>query len=146
MMQLLVQFADAELNSLRWAIFDEEKDSLEIDWQSGNETDLSTIVSKNPYPAIILIPQQCVYLAQVELPEKAGRQVLSAIEYQIEDQLAQDIETQHFALGDTSDNPVSIAVVEKSIMDRCIALSRSHGFAPVPRSFPNYFCARSVKV
>jgi general secretion pathway protein L len=127
MTQLLIQFADAELDSLRWAVFDEEKDSLAIDWQTGSEADLSSIASKHPYPAILLIPQQCVYLAQAELPEKAGRQVLSAIEYQIEDQLAQDIESQHFALGDTSKNPVSIAVVEKSIMDRCIALSRSYG-------------------
>jgi general secretion pathway protein L len=62
----------------------------------------------------------------VELPEKAGRQVLSAIEYQVEDQLAQDIETQHFALGDTAENPVAIAVVARAIMERCMTLARSH--------------------
>jgi general secretion pathway protein L len=75
---------------------------------------------------IIIIPQQCVYITEVELPEKAGRQVLSAIEYQVEDQLAQDIESQHFALGDSSQNPVPIAVVERSIMEHCMALARSY--------------------
>jgi general secretion pathway protein L len=125
--QLLIQFADAELDSFRWAAFDAQEGSLEIDWQSGNEADLSSITSQNSYPVVLLIPQQCVYLTQVVLPEKAGRQLLAAIEYQIEDQQAQDIESQHFALGDTSENPISIAVVEKSIMDRCFALSRSYG-------------------
>jgi type II secretion system protein L len=67
-----------------------------------------------------------VYLTEVELPEKAGRQVLSAIEYQVEDQLTQDIESQHFAIGDTSENPIAIAVVARPIMERCMVLARSH--------------------
>jgi len=76
---------------------------------------------------IMILPQQCVYLTRVELPERAGRQLLSVIEYQVEDQLAQDIETQHFALGNSNANPISVAVVERSIMMRCIALAQGHG-------------------
>jgi len=126
MLRLLIQFADAELAGFRWATLDENTSSDALEWQQAGADELSLVAAQNPHPVVIIIPQQCVYLTEVELPEKAGRQVLSAIEYQVEDQLAQDIETQHFALGDTAENPVAIAVVSRSIMERCMTLARSH--------------------
>ena len=126
MARLLIQYTTEELADFRWARFDETMPSGELDWQQAGEGDLAVVAAQNPHPVIMVIPQQCVYLTQVELPEKAGRQVLSAIEDQIEDQLAQDIETQHCALGDTSQNPIAVAVVARTIMARCIALARNH--------------------
>lgn len=126
-MRLLIQFSDDTLTDFRWAIFEESPGSAELDWHAAGESELSAVAAQNPHPVIIVIPQQCVFLARVELPEKASRQVMGAIEYQVEDQLAQDIESQHFALGDTSENPVSIAVVSKTIMERCMALAQQHG-------------------
>ena len=125
-MRLLIQFLGDELTDFRWALYDEAGGSAEFDWQSATESELASIAARYPHPVIIVIPQQCVYLARVELPQKAGRQVLSAIEFQVEDQLAQDIESQHFALGDTSRNPVSIAVVSRDIMARCMGLAQLH--------------------
>ena len=95
MARLLIHFLDAEFEQLRWAVIDEEQAVVDLNWQSATTGELSALASQNPHPVIILIPQQYVYLTQVELPEKAGRQVLAAIEFQIEDQLAQDIESQH---------------------------------------------------
>jgi general secretion pathway protein L len=126
MPRLLIQFTDDELVDFRWATFDETTDSGVLNWQQAAAHELPTVAAQNPHPVIIIIPQQCVYLTEVELPEKASRQVLSAIEYQVEDQLAQDIESQHFAIGDTSENPIAIAVVARPIMERCMALARSH--------------------
>jgi len=126
MARLLIQFLSEELTDFRWANIDEETQSADIGWQPGTENELASIASQYPNPVILIIPQQCVYLAQLALPERAGRQLLSAIEYQIEDQLAQDIESQHFALGDTSVNPVTIAVIERSIMKRCMALAQTN--------------------
>jgi len=126
MARLLIQFLSDELTDFRWANIDEEAQSADIGWQHESENELASIASQYPNPVILIIPQQCVYLAQLALPERAGRQLLSAIEYQIEDQLAQDIESQHFALGDTSVNPVAIAVIERSIMKRCMALAQTN--------------------
>jgi general secretion pathway protein L len=125
-MRLLIHFGDDTLTDFRWAKFDEDTGSAEMVWRAAGEGDLDDVAAQNPYPVIIVIPQQCVYLARVELPEKASRQVLGAIEYQVEDQLAQDIESQHFALGDTSENPISIAVVSRTIMERCMELAQRH--------------------
>ncbi len=125
MQRLLLHFVDETLTDFRWALYDEAAGNGEIEWQAAEEGALGSVASKNPYPVTILIPQQCVYLTRVELPEKASRQVLAAIEYQIEDQLAQDIDSQHFAIGNASENPVAIAVVSKEIMQRCLALAQS---------------------
>jgi type II secretion system protein L len=126
-MRLLIQFTDAELADFRWATCDEIQGSAALDWQFAAEEDLATLAAQHPHPVIIVIPQQCVYLTRVELPEKASRQLLGAIEYQVEDRLAQDIESQHFALGNARDNPVAIAVVAREIMDRCMALAKTNG-------------------
>ena len=125
MARLLIHFLDAEFEQLRWAVIDEEQAVVDLNWQSATTGELSALASQNPHPVIILIPQQYVYLTQVELPEKAGRQVLAAIEFQIEDQLAQDIESQHFAIADSGQNPVVVAVVAKSIMRDCIEIAAS---------------------
>jgi general secretion pathway protein L len=127
MARLLIQFYSDELAGFRWASIDESEQSADIDWQPGAENELAEVAAKHPHPLILIIPQQSVYLAEVELPQRAGRQILSAIEYQIEEQLALDIESQHCALADAKANPVSIAVIERSIMQRCMALAQMHG-------------------
>ena len=127
MARLLIQFYSDELAEFRWASIDESEQTADIDWQPGAEDELAEVAAKHPHPLILIIPQQSVYLTEVELPQRAGRQVLSAIEYQIEEQLARDIESQHCALANANANPVSIAVIERTIMQRCLALARTHG-------------------
>ena len=126
-MRLLIQFKDDALSDFRWALFDDAAGSAALDWSEAAEGELASLAAQHPYPLIVVIPQQCVYLTRVELPEKASRQLLGAIEYQIEDRLAQDVESQHFALGDTRQNPIAVAVVSRQIMDRCMLLAQTHG-------------------
>ena len=126
-MRLLIQFNDETLTDFRWALCEEAESSAALVWQFAEADELGTIGAQNPHPVILVIPQQCVYLTQVELPEKASRQLLGAIEYQIEDKLAQDVESQHFAIGDPRQNPISVAVVSREIMDRCMQLAHSSG-------------------
>ena len=137
-MRLLIQFFSDEFAGFRWASIDEAVQTADIDWQQAEENELSTVAAQNPHPLILIIPQQCLYMTQIELPQRAGRQVLSAIEYQVEDQLAQDIESQHCALGDINANPISVAVIERSIMMRCMALAQTHGLRLI-HIFPELF-------
>ena len=126
MARLLIHFLDAGLGDFRWASIDEDRQTANIDWQPAGADELDLVASQNPYPLTIFLPQQCVYLTSIELPLRAGRQILSAIDFQVEDQLAQDIELQHVAIGDSSKNPVAIAVVERELMQRCLDLAQSH--------------------
>ncbi|MCG6890988.1 MAG: type II secretion system protein GspL [Gammaproteobacteria bacterium] len=127
MARLLIQFFTDELAEFRWAVIDEAQQTADINWQLAGDNELATVAAQNPHPVILIIPQQCVYMTHIVLPQRAGRQLLSAIEYQIEEQLAQDVESQHCALGDVNANPISIAVVERTIMMRCMALAHAHG-------------------
>jgi len=130
MSRLILRFDDLSLGSFSWLVTETEDDSVAVNWQDGPAGTLAQL-EKNHAMLTLVIPQQYVYLTSFELPDRASRQILSSIEYQIEDQLAQDVESQHFAIGDPSTNPLPIAVVEKSIMQACLALIQKQGLAPV---------------
>ena len=137
MSRLIVRFHDASLDEFSWFVDKGEGNKLSVSWSLGSEQQLAEL-SKNQPAVLFVIPQQDVYLTSYEVPDKASRQVISSIEYQIEDQLAQDVELQHFSTGSQSSNPVEIAVVEKSIMQRCSDLIQKHGL-PVTQIVPEIF-------
>jgi general secretion pathway protein L len=137
MSRLIVRFHDSTLDDLSWAIDQIDGSSVAVKWLHGSEPQLAEL-AKNHSEVMLVIPQQDVYLTSYEVPDKASRRVLSSIEYQIEDQLAQDVERQHFAIGDQSSNPVTIAVLDKSIMQSCIDLIRKHGLV-VTQIVPEIF-------
>ena len=97
---LIVRFRDSSLDKFCWFVDQPDNSGQSVKWQSGSEQSLADL-AKSHTSVILVIPQQDVYLTSYELPGKASRQVLSSIDYQIEDQLAQDVEIQHFAVGMT---------------------------------------------
>jgi general secretion pathway protein L len=126
MSRLIVRFHDSALDNLSWSVDQADDAGQLVNWQAGTERQLSELAKK--YDTVVLvIAQQNVYLTDFEIPSTASRRVLAAVEFQIEDQLAQDVELLHVALGDQSKNPVAIAVLEKSVMQRCIDLIQKHG-------------------
>ena len=126
MSRLIVRFHDSALDNLSWLVDQTDDANQAVDWQTGSERELSKL-AKGHNTVVLVIGQQDVYLTGFELPATASRQVLAAVEFQIEDQLAQDVELQHFAIGDQASNPVAIAVLDKSVMQRCIDLVHKHG-------------------
>jgi len=125
MADLLIRFDDASLTSFSWCHAD--SDTEPGSWSHLEQSALRELCQK--YRSIvILLPQQSVFLSQVELPEKSARQVLSSIEFLIEDQLASDIEELHFAVGGVTADQASIAIVSKDLMDRCQDLQKENRF------------------
>ena len=137
MSSLLVRFHDSTLNNFSWLVRQSDNSKQAVDWQTGSEQDLPELAKKHA-AVILVIAQQDIYLTSYEVPNKASRQVLSSIEYQIEDQLAQDVEIQHCALGNQSGDLVAIAVIENTIMRRCITLIQKYGLA-VTQIVPEIF-------
>jgi general secretion pathway protein L len=79
---------------------------------------------------VVLVPGAEVLLAQPELPPaKAGAKLQQLVPYALEEQLAEDIEELHFALGRREGEAarVPVAVVARSLMDEWTALLRSNG-------------------
>jgi type II secretion system protein L len=126
MSRLIVRFHDSAMDNLSWCVDQADDAGQLVNWQAGTERQLPELAKKHN-TVVLVIAQQNIYLTDFEIPSTASRQVLAAVEFQIEDQLAQDVELQHVALGDQSNNPVAIAVLEKSVMQRCIELIQKHG-------------------
>jgi general secretion pathway protein L len=80
-----------------------------------------------------LVPGSDVLSVQPELPQaKAGAKLQQLVPYALEEQLAEDIEDLHFAVGrrDGDSSRVPVAVVARKLMDEWITLLKSNGLEP----------------
>jgi general secretion pathway protein L len=80
----------------------------------------------------VLVPGTDVLVAEPELPTKAGTKLAQLVPYALEEQLADDIDDLHFAVGkrpaDSTRTPV--AVVTRALMDQWLTSLKSAGLEP----------------
>jgi general secretion pathway protein L len=79
-----------------------------------------------------LVPSGDVLSTDVELPVKGGARLLQVVPYALEEQLATDVESLHFAVGArVGDTPrTAVAVVARSLIDEWMAALKEHGIEP----------------
>lgn len=80
----------------------------------------------------VLVPGTDVLLTEPEVPMKAGTKLQQVVPFALEEQLADDIDDLHFAMGkrvaDSSRMPV--AVITRALMDEWLTSLRSQGLEP----------------
>src|SRR5580698_1058922 len=80
----------------------------------------------------VLVPGTDVLLAEPEVPLKAGAKLQQVVPFALEEQLADDIDDLHFAIGkraaDSARTPV--AVVLRSLMDEWVTGLKAAGLEP----------------
>jgi general secretion pathway protein L len=80
----------------------------------------------------VLVPGTDVLMTEPELPAKAGAKLQQIVPYALEEQLAEDIDDLHFAIGkrpaDSATTPV--AVVALSLMDEWTSSLKAAGIQP----------------
>jgi len=80
----------------------------------------------------VLVPGTDVLVAEPELPTKAGTKLMQLVPYALEEQLADDIDDLHFAVGkrppESTRTPV--AVVTRSLMDHWTTTLKGAGLEP----------------
>ena len=82
---------------------------------------------------VVLVPGSDVLAVQPELPQaKAGIKLQQLVPYALEEQLAEDIEDLHFAIGRRQGDSarVPVAVVARKLMDEWTTLLKSSGIDP----------------
>lgn len=80
---------------------------------------------------IVLVPGTAVTLTEASIPSRQRQHIITAIPYALEDQLASDIESLHFAPGPRSDaGIVPVAVVARELMSRWLDALRTAGIEP----------------
>jgi len=79
-----------------------------------------------------IVPSSDVLTTEVELPHKSGVRPQQLAPYALEEQLAADIETLHFAVGerDARSGRTSVAVVTRALMEQWLTALRAEGLAP----------------
>ncbi len=80
----------------------------------------------------VLVPGADVLLAEPELPVRAGAKLAQLIPYALEEQLADDIEDLHFALGKRTaeSTRAPVAVVRRALLDEWLGALRAGGLEP----------------
>src|SRR5512137_658002 len=80
----------------------------------------------------VLVPGSDVLLAEPELPAKSGIRLQQLVPYALEEQLADNIDELHFALGRRAadSNRTPVAVVAHELMNAWLAELRAAGLEP----------------
>lgn len=82
------------------------------------------------YRVVVIIPGEEVLLCSAAVPGQRRRLLAQAVPYALEDQLAADVETLHFAFGQIGNDAVAVAVVDRTVMDGWLARLREVGLNP----------------
>jgi general secretion pathway protein L len=77
-----------------------------------------------------LLPAERVTLLHVEVPSRNPQKVLQAVPYMLEDKLAEDVESLHFALGERNDAGQLVAAVGRSHMRALLDALSAAGIEP----------------
>ena len=96
------------------------------------EAPLQDIIALAPgRKVVVFVPGAEVRLTQVQVPARQPAKVLQAAPFVLEDQLAEDVETLHFALGPRqADGVFPVAVVSHAHMQEWLAPFRDHDVMP----------------
>lgn len=118
MEQLIVRLGSREEDPVHWLVWSDSEDEIIASGVLPDAAQLSTLSERaGQRPVVALAPTSDILLKWVELPPRAGRKVLSAVPYMIEDELATDIESQFFAYGEKAGNQQAVAVVSRHQMN-----------------------------
>lgn len=87
---------------------------------------------------VVFAPAAEVRLARVKLPASRPAKLMQAVPFALEDQVADDIDTLHFALGPRQpDGSHPVAIVAQALISGWLSALRAHGLRPellVPES------------
>ncbi len=120
---LLIRFHTNELVS--WATFDRKKRIT----NSAIGVPLNKVPTCNCRP-IILIPSTDVILTQVNIPSNKLQKIIQAIPYALEEQLIDEVENLHFAVGQPVAGNIPVVVIAKTCLENYLQRLQEVSFQP----------------
>ena len=124
--RLIRLHGDAD-SQVSWATFDTAGQIIE----SATHVPVETFPHQNR-PPLVLIPSTEVILTQANIPSKQWKRIVQAVPYALEDQLAEDVENLHFALGkrESPQNYIAVAVIAHKQMEAHLQQLSAVGITP----------------
>jgi general secretion pathway protein L len=112
MEQLLVRLGATDTDPISWLVWSTTEEEIIASGELPDADSLATLRERAGQRAVIaLAPSSEILLKWVTLPPRAGRKVLSALPFMLEDELASDINEQFFAVGPRVGDQQAVAVV-----------------------------------
>jgi len=126
---LVIRLRAAEEAPASWLVVD-SNGARSGPLQSGPISDALALAATRR--VVLLVPGTEVTLAEPELPLRGGSRLAQVVPYALEEQLASDVDTLHFAVGARSAGAVGtpVAIVARSIMQRWRDQCESAGIHP----------------
>ena len=119
MEQLLVRLGANKSDAVSWLVYSTADDEIMASGELENADALGTLTERTGQRSVIaLAPSSDILLKWVTLPPRAGRKVIAALPYMLEEELATDISQQFFALGPKVGNEQAVAVVSHEKMQQ----------------------------
>lgn len=110
-----------------WAVVDEAGRCVD----GVHEGELAPGAAAAGRRVVVLVPAEDVHLCRATVPGRSRQRVLRAIPYALEEQLADDVESLHFAIGAVQeDNDYPVAVVARARMNGWLESLQDRGLAP----------------
>ena len=123
---LLIRLAAGDAGFRDWALVDEQG-VARSPVQTGAPD--AGIIAGAPR-VVVLVPGAEVFIGDARVPGRNRQRVLRAAPYALEEKLASDVESMHFALGPVQDNDhYPVIAVERARMDAWGALLREQGIS-----------------
>lgn len=125
--------------SIPWLLWHNQQQELIASGELESTEELSQLADKaSRSDVVIAVPGQDVFLTQVTLPTGSKKHLDKVIPYALEEELAADIETLHFAWPETKASTIPVAVVEKAHMQQWLGVLSESGIEP-NRWLPDIF-------
>ena len=123
---LLIRLAAGDAGFRDWALVDEQGVARS---PVQNGVPDAGIIAGAPR-VVVLVPGVEVFIGDARVPGRNRQRVLRAAPYALEEKLASDVESMHFALGPVQDNDhYPVIAVERARMDAWGALLREQGIS-----------------
>lgn len=90
------------------------------------------LADRGARPLCVLVPAADVLLTEAPLPAKGGAKLAQVVPFALEEQLAEDIDSLHFAVGkrNAQSGLTGVAAVERSLIEGWLATLRAAGADP----------------
>ncbi|MBP2856399.1 type II secretion system protein GspL [Dickeya oryzae] len=125
--QLILRLPTEASGSLEWLIWSVSRHQT-LSQGTGTLESLQSALADYPVmPVRALVPSTDVTLHNLSLPRQSRRQLLQAIPFMLEEQVASDIDQLHFAVMDMQGDTATVAVVQKSRLQTWLTLCEELG-------------------
>lgn len=115
MQRLIIRLGSTKDAPIHWLVFNEQEKEIIASGQLQSAEELDSLKERASSAEVIaLAPSSDIYFSKVPLPKKGARKALSAIPFMIEDELASNIDSLFFVLGENNSDTQEVAVVAKS--------------------------------